>query len=500
MTRVKYFLSFSFDARRGSLACAGKPVALTRKAATLLGCLIAQAPACVSHDGIMAAVWPRTHVHPDNIKVLIREIRLALGDDSQEPIFIRTDNGRGYAFIATVADVELPATLPVEFDPVGLTRPTELAILQHHFELASAGAPQVVLLSGERGSGRTALCEGFLARASAEGALVAYAQGFEAAGAAEPFGALHDVVLQLRDRYPDRVDPVLARHPGALPSALPPARRNAPWAVARTVRDLCHVLAEVSMHGPVVLVVDDLQWCDRHTVDVFRALARLRLPSARILCVLAHALSPAGRLGPALRDLLLDVRTTPSCAILTLPTLDAASIYRLIAARFDETVARAIVPSVLMTSGGHAGTVAALLQYFEGGAGMGVPPTYWSRSSPVQLMTVLREGARDSFAWRLAHLERPDRAILESAAVLGIPFDTADVTKALGVSPTGVAERLERLAEWGLIRRTLDDRSGTYQFWDPLHSETIARGAGEFDLLRAATNVLPRRMGHWETA
>jgi predicted ATPase len=251
-----------------------------------------------------------------------------------------------------------------------------------------------------------------------------------------------------------------------------------------------------------VLVIDDLQWCDRHTIDVFRALARLRLTSARIMCVLTHALPPVGRLGPAIRELLLDVRTTPSCAILTLPTLDAESIHRLIAARFDDAVARAVVPSVLMTSGGHAGTVAALLQYLEGGAGMGVSPSYWSRSNPVQLMTVLREGARDSFTWRLAHLDRADRAILENAAVMGVPFTTADVTNALGGSPAGVAERLERLGEWGLIRRTPDDSvvRVTYQFWDPLHAEAIARGAGEFDLLRAATNVLPRKQGHWETA
>ena len=477
------------------LAGAGKPVALTRKASTLLGCLIAQAPACVSHDEILAAVWPTTHVHPDNIKVLIREIRLALGDDPQDPVYIRTDNGRGYAFVATLADIELPGTLPVAFDPVTLTRATELAILGHHFELASTGVPQVVLLSGERGSGRTALCEAFLARAAADGALVAYAQGFEAAGAAEPFGALHDVLLQLRDRYPDRVDPVLARHPGALPSALPAARRNAPWAVARAVRDLCHVIAEVSTHGPVVLVIDDLQWCDRHTIDVFRALARLRLPAARILCVLTQALSPVGRMAPSLRDLLLDVRTTPSCAIVTALPLEPASVHELIAARFDEAVARAIVPSVMATSGGHAGTVAALLQYLEAGAGLGVPPSYWSKSEHVQLMTVLREGARDSFSWRIAHLERADRAILESAAVSGLPFTSRDVTKALGGGSTGVAERLERLAEWGLIRRAPDDdvTPVAYQFWDPLHAEVTARGAGEFDLLRAATNLLPRR-------
>jgi DNA-binding winged helix-turn-helix (wHTH) protein len=498
---VKYFASFSFDARRGTLVCAGRPVPLTRKAATLLGCLIARAPACVSHDDILAAVWPKTHVHPDNIKVLIREIRLALADDPQEPAFIRTDTGRGYAFIATIADVAIPGAVRTEFDPVTLTRTDELAILGHYFELASAGAPQLVLLSGERGSGGTSLCEGFLARVSADGALVAYAQGFEASGAAEPFGVLHDVLLQLRDRYPDRVDPVLARHPGALPSSVPSGSRNAPWAVARAVRDLCHVLAGVAASVPVVLVIDDLQWCDRHTFDVFRALSRLRLQSARILCVLTHAMPPAGRLTAPLRDFLLEMRTSQSWAILTLPPLDSASIHRLATARFDASIAQAIAPAIRLTSGGHAGTIAALLQYLETGAGMGVAASYWARCNPVQLMTVLREGARDSFAWRIAHLDRADQAILESAAVSDLAFSSQDVRKAIGASTTDVAERLERLTEWGLIRRTPDDSVTrvTYQFWDPLHAEIVVRGAKEFDLLRAANTVLPPK-SHSETA
>ena len=34
----------------------------------------------VSKSAIMSAVWPDTHVQPDNIKVLVREIRQALGD------------------------------------------------------------------------------------------------------------------------------------------------------------------------------------------------------------------------------------------------------------------------------------------------------------------------------------------------------------------------------------------------------------------------------------
>ena len=75
---MKYFGSFRFDDNRGTLVDAGVPVPLTRKAASLLHCLIEHAPACVNRDEIFAAVWPDTHVQPENIKVLISEIRHAL--------------------------------------------------------------------------------------------------------------------------------------------------------------------------------------------------------------------------------------------------------------------------------------------------------------------------------------------------------------------------------------------------------------------------------------
>ena len=197
---MKYFGSFRFDDSRGALLDAGQLVPLTRKAAALLHCLIQRAPVCVSHDEILSAVWPETHVQPDNIKVLIREIRNALGDDRHDPRYIRNEPGRGYAFTGLVAEAELPQPLREACDPVGLTRLRELGTIQGHFAAAGQGTPQVVFISGERSSGRTSLCETFLARASTAGALVAYAQCLEAAGAAEPYGVLYEVLLQLRAR------------------------------------------------------------------------------------------------------------------------------------------------------------------------------------------------------------------------------------------------------------------------------------------------------------
>ena len=67
----------------------------------------------------------RPHVHPDNVKVLIGEIRRALGDDPARPQFIRSLVKRGYIFIAPVVDA--PADLSAgSSSPVFVGRETEI--------------------------------------------------------------------------------------------------------------------------------------------------------------------------------------------------------------------------------------------------------------------------------------------------------------------------------------------------------------------------------------
>jgi len=100
---MKLFLSFHLDPADGTLWRGHEQVPLTRKAAALLRCLVDRAGSSVGKADIMRAVWPDTHVHPDNVKVLVREIRIALGDDPHAPTFIRSDAGHGYTFIAPVA-------------------------------------------------------------------------------------------------------------------------------------------------------------------------------------------------------------------------------------------------------------------------------------------------------------------------------------------------------------------------------------------------------------
>jgi DNA-binding winged helix-turn-helix (wHTH) protein len=82
---MKHFSGHHFDEHRRALWRGTREIRLTRKAAAVLLCLIEHAGRIVTRDTILTTVWPGTHVHADNVKVLVHEIRTALDDDSREP-------------------------------------------------------------------------------------------------------------------------------------------------------------------------------------------------------------------------------------------------------------------------------------------------------------------------------------------------------------------------------------------------------------------------------
>jgi len=105
------FRDVSFDAAARRVSRSGEELKLTRKAFDLLALLVERRPEAVSKDDIHARLWPDTFVAEITLHSLISEIRRALGDDANHPLFIRTVHGFGYAFIAhdETAAAQLPA-------------------------------------------------------------------------------------------------------------------------------------------------------------------------------------------------------------------------------------------------------------------------------------------------------------------------------------------------------------------------------------------------------
>src|SRR5580765_2325813 len=102
------FDRFRLDPSSGQLHGESGPISLTPKALSLLEYLASRPGRLIKKTELLDALWPGTFVADGALKVCIREIRRALGDDAQAPRFIETAHRRGYRFIAGVTQ-SLPA-------------------------------------------------------------------------------------------------------------------------------------------------------------------------------------------------------------------------------------------------------------------------------------------------------------------------------------------------------------------------------------------------------
>jgi TolB-like protein/DNA-binding winged helix-turn-helix (wHTH) protein/Tfp pilus assembly protein PilF len=115
------FGPFVLDVAIRQLAREGTPITLPPKAFDILVLLVRTRDRVVPKQELLDAVWQDTAVTENTLTQRIKEVREALGDEPQEPRWIKTVSRVGYRFIGDVAE-ESPATA---------LRPPEPASLEH---------------------------------------------------------------------------------------------------------------------------------------------------------------------------------------------------------------------------------------------------------------------------------------------------------------------------------------------------------------------------------
>jgi DNA-binding SARP family transcriptional activator/predicted ATPase len=175
---------------------------------------------------------------------------------------------------------------PASAGPPLVGRSAELTRLQSVWRGLAATGPQLVVLSGEAGIGKTRLAEEFVRWATGEGSVSATARAYAAEGslAFSPVAAWlrSPLVTKQLEHLPEvwlrdlarLVPEILITYP-TLPDPGPLAdlaeRERFFEALARTI------LLRPSISPspkPLVLFLDDLQWCDRDTLEWLRYLLR----------------------------------------------------------------------------------------------------------------------------------------------------------------------------------------------------------------------------------
>jgi DNA-binding winged helix-turn-helix (wHTH) protein len=106
------FGEFELDSDSSGLRRCGREVRLQPQPMKLLALLLRNPGAIVTREDIRAELWPEgTYVDFDQaVNFAIRQVRDALGDSAERPVYVQTLPRRGYRFIAPVEDAARAAS------------------------------------------------------------------------------------------------------------------------------------------------------------------------------------------------------------------------------------------------------------------------------------------------------------------------------------------------------------------------------------------------------
>lgn len=201
-SEIFVFSPYHLDAINEQLWHGNRLIPLTPKPFALLRYLLQRPKQLLKKEELLTRLWSDTHVSEGVLKTCLNEIRQALGDSAKSPRFIETAHGRGYRFIAEVQrnrDVTLMrAPIGVRYLPQSSSatsppsrfvgRNSDVDLLGRALEKASAGARQVIFVTGEAGIGKTVLVETFLSQLPPRDDLwLAWGQCIDQYGAGEAY-------------------------------------------------------------------------------------------------------------------------------------------------------------------------------------------------------------------------------------------------------------------------------------------------------------------------
>ena len=290
--------------------------------------------------------------------------------------------------------------------PVLVGRTAELRALEEAVA-ARAGCP-LVLLGGEAGVGKTRLVREMAARATAGGAMVAVGSCVELGADLLPFAPFVESLGRLVEGLADGADQLLGPARAELAPLLPDldprvgVDGDGAWSRGRMFEAVRGLLDRVP--GPFVLVLEDIHWADRSTLELLTYLAR-RLRHGRTLLVATYRTDELHRRHP-LVPVLAELGRSGRARRIELGRLGSSEVTRLVHEIRAGPVPAALVEAIAGRSEGNPFLVEELL---AGGVGSATP---------------LPETLRDVLLARVGAIEAPTRRALGIIAAVGRPVDT----------------------------------------------------------------------------
>src|SRR3989440_9526691 len=338
-------------------------------------------------------------------------------------------------------------------------------------------SPQSVLLMGEVGIGKTRLAEEMAREARRRGWAVAWSRVYPQE-VSIPYRlwaevlrkAMNQATWQRQEvnKRPLIYQPLTALLPeldGLLTQVALPSSQSPEQEQLRLWEATCELLTVISEGSPLLIVLDDVQWADRSSCELFAYIAR-RMYSLPMVIIGTCRENELGSSHP-LRLLLTDLQREHAVETVQLQPLS------------DEQIGTIVshVPYLTEPAVQYIQTRAAGNPFFaeELARTVGTSSTGGSSITPNHLsdiIPVLPDTIAAALNLRLSRLSSACQRLLSKAAALGSSFEfhliSAMEANTPGSNEDTVLDLLEEAMQSGMLTEEGTGTRITYQFWHPL--------------------------------
>ena len=322
--------------------------------------------------------------------------------------------------------------------------------LQEAHRAAMLGRPALMLVKGESGIGKSRLAGEFARGVHANEVATAATRCYAAEGALAfaPVTALlrtpvlRPAVARLEDLWLVEITRLLPEVSVERPELTAPVPLTQSWQRQRLFEALARA---VLASQPLLLVLDDLQWCDRETLEWLHYLLRFD-PEARLLVIgtaRTHQLGDNAGLG----ELLAALQRADLLAELELPPLERSEVELLVRSLSKNELEEGETDAIFRETEGNPLFVVEIMRH-------GVPAKHvQSKGLPPKLQGVI--------AGRLKRLSASAQELASMAAVIGREFSFELLVKVADQAEDTVVRSLEELWRQHIVR---EQSAGRFDF------------------------------------
>jgi len=481
------FGEFRFDPVNQCIWRGTSNLGLTPKAFTVFDYLLANRSRLVTKEELLENIWPDSYVTDAVLKVCIRAIRKALDDGAGTPRFIQTFHRRGYRFIAPVQTASAPTasvlySVGVAEEPttsVLVGRAADDAQLQKWLNAALDGSRQIVFVIGEPGVGKSALAEAFLQRVP-NGIRTARGHCIEQYGAGEAYMPVLEAFTGLsRNDHEGTLLHVLKNHAPTWLAQMPglaakvgndTLQREVLGATReRMLREMADAIEALTSEVPLVLLFEDLQWCDHSTLDLISYLGR-RSSSARLLIVATYRPVDVILSRHPLKTVHRELQLHGLCRDLRLEYLTENDVWEFLQRRFSpNNFDPALSAKIHTRTEGNPLFLVTVCDFLKSDGSIAEHEHSWTLTVPLETIEIeVPENLRELIRRQIEGLSSDEQSLLLAASVVGMKFSTQGAAGASGQDHAHTEEICENLARRGLFFKKIgvaelpDETIGSY--------------------------------------